>query len=808
MKRVWSLLLALALVICLCACGGNNKETEAPTKPTEQTTEKPTEKATEATTEATTEAPTEPGPTELELLKEAYDKVPARYELSQYESQIKILEMKSQQKNGIVFYGSSGFTRWSTSYGNTPLAEALLADDGTMVCVNHGFGGSTVHQLVYNYERMVKAYEPRALVISSYLNDMSKGYTNEEIMICLKYLVELTRTDLPGIRFYITDYRPTVNGSAVGRYTSLNKEIGEYCAAHDDCTFVELSKEPFYYTDPKYCGTYTNVNAAKYVEDGVHYTPEGYQEFAEIWKKVLADELKIGGGIPVPGSEVEGGYDNLAKASLGTTVTSTYAQRQASSGLLTNIIDGDSAPNFSTSFQGIWSEDGYILFDLQSEQEIFGTRMYNYAWPYQYCINQEWSVYTSSDGENWTKQTTDSIDCSLFTSSIDYVKTVTEGKPDGSDFPAPVKARYVKLVIDKVFVGDGTESSNADVRLYEFEILGKLPTVNYAAASQGTTVTSNYEPRSATSAQLKNIIDGDSAPNFSTSFQGAWTADGYILFDMQEEREIFGTRMYNYTWPYQYCINEQWSVYTSADGENWTKQTTDSIDCSLFTSSVDYVKSVTEGKPDGSDFPEPVKARYVKLVIDKVFVGPGDNTNAPGETPNGGMNEDVRMYEFEILGKGAPVEGPKNLALDATVTSTYKLIKSDGYFPYLINDGKEADGLTACAGWNFSEDGEILFELAAESSVTGYKLVNMGEPEVYGGVKDWKVLVSADGSSWTEIDSGKGLSAGSAEKTLDAPVAAKFVKLVVVDSHCNTKLADTVADKRVIRIAEFEIFGK
>ena len=113
----------------------------------------------------------------------------------------------------------------------------------------------------------------------------------------------------------------------------------------------------------------------------------------------------------------------------------------------------DSAPNFSTSFQGIWSEDGYILFDLQSEQEIFGTRMYNYAWPYQYCINQEWSVYTSSDGENWTKQTTDSIDCSLFTASVDYVKSVTEGKPDGSDFPEPVKARYVKLVIDKVFVG-------------------------------------------------------------------------------------------------------------------------------------------------------------------------------------------------------------------------------------------------------------------------------------------------------------------------------------------------------------------
>ena len=52
------------------------------------------------------------------------------------------------------------------------------------------------------------------------------------------------------------------------------------------------------------------------------------------------------------------------------------------------------------------------------------------------------------------------------------------GEPNGEDFD-DFRARYVKLVIDEVFVGEGTtdgyelaNTSSCDVRLYELEVLG------------------------------------------------------------------------------------------------------------------------------------------------------------------------------------------------------------------------------------------------------------------------------------------------------------------------------------------------
>ncbi len=294
MKKALSLLLALILVLSLTACAGNTNSTTAPetTAPAEDTT------AAEST-EAPTEAPTETLPeteaiSELERITAEYEKVRWKYVKDKYEDQVVAYEAQGISKGGIVFFGSSGFTRWSTKYGNTPLEDALPAADGTKICINHGLGGSTVHQLCYYYERMVLAYQPKALVISSYLNDFGKGYTQRNIMTCLEYLCERARTDMPGIRFYITDFRPTAKDKtegAIQSYLVLNKLISEYCAAHDDCIFVELSKEPFYYNDPKDCGTYKNINTSKYIDDLVHYTPEGYREFAEIWKRVLADEL-------------------------------------------------------------------------------------------------------------------------------------------------------------------------------------------------------------------------------------------------------------------------------------------------------------------------------------------------------------------------------------------------------------------------------------------------------------------------------------------------------------------------------------
>ncbi len=155
---------------------------------------------------------------------------------------------------------------------------------------------------------------------------------------------------------------------------------------------------------------------------------------------------------------------------------------------------------------------------------------------------------------------------------------------------------------------------------------------------------------------IENIIDGNTMPIVGTSCQYPWDEDGYILFDLGDEYIVTGTYMYNYEWPYQWCINEAWSVYGSVDGVEFTKLADYAIDTSAFTESVQYASGIRGGQPDGGDFEALTTARYIKLVIDKVFVGAGENTRSVEDiragrtTQNGGDWADVRMYEFQIMG--------------------------------------------------------------------------------------------------------------------------------------------------------------
>jgi len=76
------------------------------------------------------------------------------------EKPVEELEAKPVEKGKILFYGHSLFTRWSNAYGNRELSEDLRLKDGSLGCVNHGFGGSTSEDLLYYYDRLVRPYAP------------------------------------------------------------------------------------------------------------------------------------------------------------------------------------------------------------------------------------------------------------------------------------------------------------------------------------------------------------------------------------------------------------------------------------------------------------------------------------------------------------------------------------------------------------------------------------------------------------------------------------------------------------------------
>ena len=211
-----------------------------------------------------------------------------RVPLNRLEKSIVAYEEAPAPTGGIVFYGSSGFTRWGPRYHHRPLEEDIPG------CVNRGFGSSTAEELLYYYDRMIRPLKPRGLVVSIVHNDRGFGYSPNEIVSNLAKLFAFARTDFPGIRLYACDCRPTlkfVTEAHLRFMNEFNQVLKEYCGRHEDTTFVDHIHHPIWFEDPADAGDYLKVRRDIFVEDDVHFNQLGYDLYTVFMKEVLSDIL-------------------------------------------------------------------------------------------------------------------------------------------------------------------------------------------------------------------------------------------------------------------------------------------------------------------------------------------------------------------------------------------------------------------------------------------------------------------------------------------------------------------------------------
>lgn len=214
-----------------------------------------------------------------------------RVPLDRLQKEIARYDQVPVQTGGIVFYGSSGFTRWgapNTHYNIRPLEEDIPG------CINRGFGSSTAEELLYYYPQLIRPLTPRVLVVSIVHNDRGMGYSPDEIVTNLAKLFAFARTDFPGIRLYACDCRPTlkfVTDAHLLYMDEFNRLLKQYCAQHDDTVFVDHIHHPIWFDDPKDAGDYRKIRRDIFVEDAVHFNQLGYDLYKQFMLEVLADVL-------------------------------------------------------------------------------------------------------------------------------------------------------------------------------------------------------------------------------------------------------------------------------------------------------------------------------------------------------------------------------------------------------------------------------------------------------------------------------------------------------------------------------------
>jgi len=223
----------------------------------------------------------------------------SKLEIRRFEDRILKYEAVPVVTDKILFYGHSLFTRCSfiTKYQENPmLEEEVRMKDGSQAIVNHGFGTSSADDLLYYYDRMVRPYKPRALVLATMGNDIGYGYSAKEVMEVVARIIQWAQADFPGIRVYCFSCFPVLkHKGTVGARIRLRKEYNQYlkdfCAITENCVYVPFDHAAFFYENPEDIGDYDKVREDIFSPDQVHMNPYGYGLFMDYIRELLDDLL-------------------------------------------------------------------------------------------------------------------------------------------------------------------------------------------------------------------------------------------------------------------------------------------------------------------------------------------------------------------------------------------------------------------------------------------------------------------------------------------------------------------------------------
>lgn len=163
-----------------------------------------------------------------------------------------------------LFIGSSSFRLWKT----------FDADTKGMNAFNRGFGGSTLKEALYYFDRMVATYQPSWVFMYEGDNDLTMGTSPEEIAAQFEEFSARLAKQVPKAKLVFVSARPSLAREALkAKQQDLNQRITAI-AAKKKGHFVIDMHSPFYNPD----GT---LMQDIFVSDRLHLNEKGYVIFAK-----------------------------------------------------------------------------------------------------------------------------------------------------------------------------------------------------------------------------------------------------------------------------------------------------------------------------------------------------------------------------------------------------------------------------------------------------------------------------------------------------------------------------------------------
>ncbi len=174
-------------------------------------------------------------------------------------------------KGQILFIGSSSFRLW----------KSFEADmQGLPASFNRGFGGSTLADALYYFDRMVVKYQPKWVIMYEGDNDLAKGKLPQQIAAEYDEFKARLKKQVPGAKLVYVAARPSLARVAL---VEKQKELNALIKAKGDY-FIDMHS-PFYLVDG-------SLMMDIFVADKLHLNEKGYAIFAKQIRQFVQSTIK------------------------------------------------------------------------------------------------------------------------------------------------------------------------------------------------------------------------------------------------------------------------------------------------------------------------------------------------------------------------------------------------------------------------------------------------------------------------------------------------------------------------------------
>ena len=194
-----------------------------------------------------------------------------------FKVEIELLKQKSQakqnQKDLIVFYGSSTIRLWSNLEQDFPKHNVL----------NLGFGGAFIHSMVTHFESLFTGLTPKAVFLYLGGNDLNLDLSTDEIIAQGKALIEAVHQRFPQTKIYHISIK-----------SSLERQEYLHSIQAINRAVYNLTKECSYLTQIRLFEALLDINQNirkdVLLQDGLHLNTEGYSILKGLVQQALEND--------------------------------------------------------------------------------------------------------------------------------------------------------------------------------------------------------------------------------------------------------------------------------------------------------------------------------------------------------------------------------------------------------------------------------------------------------------------------------------------------------------------------------------